>query len=66
MTNDILIFGEQRNDKVHPGALQCVTPAKALAAKTGGKVVACVIGDAVNAAADALDHKTHLKLLVHG
>ncbi len=56
MTNDILIFGEQRNDKIHPGALQCVTPAKALAAKTGGKVVACVIGDSVSAAADALDH----------
>jgi electron transfer flavoprotein alpha subunit len=55
MTNDILIFGEQRNDKIHPAALQCVVPARALAAKTGGQVVGCVIGDTINAAADALD-----------
>jgi len=45
MTNDILVFVEQRDDKAHPGALQCVAPAKALAAKAGGKVVACIIGD---------------------
>ena len=55
MTNDILIFAEQRNDSVHPAALQIVTPAKALAEKTGGKVVACVIGDAINGTSDALD-----------
>jgi electron transfer flavoprotein alpha subunit len=55
MTNDILIFAEQRNDKLHPAALQCVTPAKALAAKTGGQVVACLVGDALNMAADAID-----------
>lgn len=55
MTNDILIFAEQRDDSVHPAALQIITPAKALAKKTGGKVVACVIGDAINGASDALD-----------
>jgi electron transfer flavoprotein alpha subunit len=55
MTNDILIFAEQRNDKLHPAALQIVTPAKALAAKTGGKVVACVIGDSIDAAVGAMD-----------
>jgi electron transfer flavoprotein alpha subunit len=55
MTNDILIFVEQREGRVHPGALQCVTPAKALAEKTGGKVVACVIGDAIDAAVSAID-----------
>ena len=55
MTNDILIFAEQRNDTAHPAALQIVTPAKALAEKTGGKVVACVIGDAINNVADAVD-----------
>jgi electron transfer flavoprotein alpha subunit len=55
MTNDILIFVEQRDDKVHPGALQCVTPARKLAAKTGGRVVACVIGDAIDRATNAVE-----------
>ncbi len=55
MTNDILIFGEQRDNKLHPACAQIVTPAKQLAAKTGGKVVACIIGDATDAAADAID-----------
>jgi electron transfer flavoprotein alpha subunit len=54
MNNDILVFGEQRNDKLHPAAAQCVTPARALAEKTGGKVVACVIGDQVEQAGQAL------------
>ena len=56
MTNDILIFAEQRNDKIHPAALQLVTPAKALADKAGGQVVACVLGHAIDAATDAIDH----------
>jgi electron transfer flavoprotein alpha subunit len=55
MTNDILLFVEQRNDQVHPAALQAVTPAKALAAKTGGQVVACLIGDKLDAAVAAVD-----------
>ena len=54
MTNDVLIFAEQRNDKLHPTCAQIVTAAKALAGKTGGKVIGCVIG-ASPAAADALD-----------
>jgi electron transfer flavoprotein alpha subunit len=55
MTNDILVFAEQRSDKIHPTALQIVTPAKELAAKTGGKVVACVIGEQIDAATAAID-----------
>ena len=56
MTNDILIFAEQRDDRIHPAALQCVTPAKALGrAKTGGQVVACIIGNAIDTAADAVE-----------
>ena len=55
MTNDILIFAEQRNDKIHPAALQIVTPAKELAAQSGGKVVACVLGDGIDTASDAID-----------
>ncbi|MGD8453253.1 MAG: electron transfer flavoprotein subunit alpha/FixB family protein [Phycisphaerae bacterium] len=54
MTNDILVFVEQRDDVAHPAALQCVTPARELAGKTGGKVVACVIGNAINNAADTV------------
>lgn len=54
MTNDILIFAEQRDDQLHAVAAQLVTPARELAAKTGGKVVACVIGDTIDAAADAI------------
>lgn len=55
MTNDILIFAEQRDNKLHPACAQIVTPAKQLAGKTGGKVVACVIGDSTDAAAEAID-----------
>jgi electron transfer flavoprotein alpha subunit len=55
MTNDILVFAEQRNDKLHPAVPQIVTPAKELAAKTGGKVVACLIGGTLNAATAALE-----------
>lgn len=54
MASDVLIFAEQRNDKLHPAALQCVTPARAIAQHTGGKVVACIVGDAVAAACDAM------------
>ncbi len=54
MTNDILIFAEQRNDHLNPIALQLVTPARELAAKTGGTVVACVIGDTLDATTNAI------------
>ncbi|MEW6251621.1 MAG: electron transfer flavoprotein subunit alpha/FixB family protein [Planctomycetota bacterium] len=54
MTNDILIFAEQRDDKVHPAALQLVTPARELAGKTGGKVIACLIGDKLDGALAAV------------
>ncbi len=55
MNNDIVVFIEQRNDTVHPAALQCVTPAKALAAKTGGQVVACLIGEKLDNAIAAVE-----------
>lgn len=55
MHSDILIFAEQREDRLHPAALQIVTPARELAAATGGKVVACVVGDAVDGVVAAMD-----------
>lgn len=54
MTNDILIFAEQRDGKLHAGVAQAVTPARALASKSGGQVVAVVIGDGVDAAVEAV------------
>lgn len=56
MTNDILIFVEQRNDKTHPAALQCAAPARELAAKTGGQVVACLIGDVLDQSVAAVEN----------
>lgn len=54
MTHDVLVFAEQRSDRLHPAALQCITPARELAAQTGGTVVAALIGDKLDAAADAM------------
>jgi electron transfer flavoprotein alpha subunit len=55
MTNDILLFAEQRNDRLHPASAQIVTAARALAEKTGGKVVAAIAGHQLSQAVDAID-----------
>ena len=55
MTKDVFVFVEQRDGVVLPAGLQAITPAKALAAKTGGRVVAGIIGHNVAAVADKLD-----------
>lgn len=54
MTNDILVFAEQRENKLHPAVAQVVTAARRLAESSGGKVVACTIGDAIDAATESL------------
>jgi electron transfer flavoprotein alpha subunit len=64
MPGDVLVFGEQRGNHLHPGAAQCVTAARELAAASGGKVVGVVIGGAVDAAADALDKAGVDRLIV--
>lgn len=63
MNDDILVFAEQRDDQIHPAALQCIAPAKDLASKTGGKIVACVIGDKIDTAANAIEQAGVDKLI---
>lgn len=55
MTKDILVFIEQRDGTILPGALQALTAAKELAAKTGGKVTAAIVGHGVNPVADRVE-----------
>jgi len=55
MTKDILVFVEQRGGTIHTGSLQAITAAQALAAKTGGRVTAALIGEGLGPVADALD-----------
>jgi electron transfer flavoprotein alpha subunit len=55
MTKDIFVFAEQRAGKFLPAGLQAISAAKQLAAKTGGKVVAGLIGQGLSSLADQLD-----------
>ena len=41
---DILVFLEQKDGKALNGALECLTPARALAQHTGGQVLAVLMG----------------------
>ncbi len=54
MTHDILVFAEQRDDKLHPAATQLLTAARSLAKASGGKVIAGLIGDSLAQASGAL------------
>jgi electron transfer flavoprotein alpha subunit len=54
MGQDVLVFAEQRAGRLHPAVAQVVTPARALAGQTGGAVVACVIGDQLDALIEPL------------
>ncbi|MBN2559888.1 MAG: electron transfer flavoprotein subunit alpha/FixB family protein [Phycisphaerae bacterium] len=55
MTKDVLVFVEQRGGTILPGGLQAITAASELAGKTGGRVVASLIGHGLGALADQLD-----------
>lgn len=55
MTRDVLVFAEQRDGKLHPVALQCLTPAAELAKKTGGRVVVALAGAGVGSAVEPLE-----------
>ncbi len=47
MGNDVLIIAEQRNDVLHMGSAQCITPAREIAAALGGAVAAAIVGAGV-------------------
>ncbi|MCH7632360.1 MAG: hypothetical protein IIB59_04020 [Planctomycetes bacterium] len=47
MTNNILVFVEQRQGRILPASFQLLTLAGKLAAETGGQAEACLIGDSV-------------------
>jgi electron transfer flavoprotein alpha subunit len=64
MAGDILVFGEQREGKLHPAALQAMHAAKTLASATGGRVLACVVGQNVRDAAQTLAKHGAAKVLV--
>ncbi|HKQ49073.1 MAG TPA: electron transfer flavoprotein subunit alpha/FixB family protein [Phycisphaerae bacterium] len=55
MTKDIFVFIEQRGGAILPAALQAISAATQLAAKTGGKVTAGLVGQDLGPLADKLD-----------
>lgn len=54
MTKDILVFVEQRDGGVLPASTQSISAALELAAKTGGRALATIVGHNIGAAADAV------------
>jgi len=47
MSNNVLVFVEQRRGRVHPASFQLLTLAQSLAGTTGGRVEACIVGEGV-------------------
>lgn len=64
MTKDILVFAEQRDGHLNPTALQCLAAAANLAQKTGGKVVAALIGQNPAAVAAPLEQAGASAILI--
>jgi electron transfer flavoprotein alpha subunit len=56
MTQDIFVFVEQRGGVVLPAGLQALTAAAQLAAKTGGRVVAGLVGADLGSVAARIDN----------
>lgn len=54
MTNNILVFIEQREGKILPASFQMLAAAETLAGETGGQVEACVVGSGVGALTDSI------------
>ena len=49
MTNNVLVFVEQRRGKILPASFQLLNAAGSLAASSGGRVEACIIGEGIAA-----------------
>ena len=49
MTNNVLVFVEQRRGKILPATFQLLNAAGRLTASTGGRVEACIIGEGIAA-----------------
>lgn len=56
MTKDIFVFVEQREGRILPGGIQAITAATQLAAKTGGRVLAGLLGKGLDGVAGQLDN----------
>ena len=52
MNNNVLVFIEQREGRILPASFQLVALARDLAAKIGGRVEACLVGESVGGLAD--------------
>ncbi len=55
MTKDVFVFIEQRDGNILPAAMQALTAAIELAGKTGGRVVAGLIGEGLDGPAGKLN-----------
>ncbi len=54
MANNILVFIEQREGKIHPASLQLFTLAADLASQTGGQIHAVIAGDEVGTCVEVI------------
>ncbi len=54
MSNNVLVFVEQRNGKILPASFQLLTLAEQLAGQAGGSVQACVVGHEVGGLTDTI------------
>lgn len=54
MSNNILVFIEQRDGSILPASYQLLAVAKELATATGGQAEACVVGDRVSGLTDKI------------
>ena len=64
MTNNVLVFAEQRSGRLHPASVQTLNCAAQLAQATGGQVAACLVGSGMASLADTLAQHGAAKVFV--
>lgn len=64
MSDNILVFVEQRRGKIHPASFQLLNLAGQLAAQSGGAAQACIVGESVGSLADAVAAQGAKKVFV--